>query len=84
MQVGLYDLRGKAPAVLHVPLVEDGEGPTACELASVLPLEAVLTPVALDKETLTAAIDGLEPAAGPGGILSSTILGLVSPFTLPV
>eukprot|EP00884_Botryococcus_braunii_P002587 jgi/Botrbrau1/12329/Bobra.4_3s0002.2 len=64
--VELYDLRGRAPAVLSVPLTEEGGGPTACDLASVLPLDAVLTSLVQHKDTLTAAIDGLEPALGTG------------------
>ncbi|KAK9823450.1 hypothetical protein WJX72_002854 [[Myrmecia] bisecta] len=68
-KVGLYDLQGAAPVALHVALLASSEedAPTALDLADALPLEALLAPVATCKDTISAALEGLEPDASLEG-----------------
>ena len=55
-------MQGSVPAVRLVPLVEDGtDSPTPLDLQDALPLDALLASVASSKESIAAAVEGLQP-----------------------
>ena len=59
-------MQGRAPAVRLVPLVEDGtDSPTPLDLQDALPLDALFAPVASSKESIAAAVEGLQPDQPP-------------------
>eukprot|EP00195_Chlamydomonas_chlamydogama_P017072 CAMPEP_0202896248 /NCGR_PEP_ID=MMETSP1392-20130828/5266_1 /ASSEMBLY_ACC=CAM_ASM_000868 /TAXON_ID=225041 /ORGANISM="Chlamydomonas chlamydogama, Strain SAG 11-48b" /LENGTH=777 /DNA_ID=CAMNT_0049581523 /DNA_START=303 /DNA_END=2636 /DNA_ORIENTATION=+ len=58
-KLGLHDLRSPTPAVRYIPIFESQ--PLLVPLAELMPLPALLTPVGAFKESITAALEALEP-----------------------
>lgn len=62
VQLGLYDVSGKAPSVKFVHIIESGtESPTALDLQDALSLDSLAPSLSTHKESIARAIDLLTP-----------------------
>ena len=67
MQIGLYDTQSKHPSIKYVHISGSSPGPTtAVDLEEALPLQHLLAPVGLCKESIATAVDSLEADATAG------------------
>jgi hypothetical protein len=58
-QIGLWDVKGRLPAVRQVPIFPAGE--VMCLLEEALPLRALLAPLDVYADKLMAAVEALQP-----------------------